>query len=203
MPHFSAYALTVEPRTALHYAVTQKKAEATDPGQAAGQFEILMERARQMGFDHYEISIFGLPGCHAIHNTNYWMGIPYLGLGPGAHSFNGNSRQWNVANNAQYAAGLLEHATLNMELEQLSDTDTLNEYIMTSLRTMWGMDMAKIELQWGSDVRKKLDLAAQDFMLQKQLVWENDHYRVTDKGKLFADRIASYLFFSGEHEKNR
>ena len=194
IPHFSSYALTVEPRTALAHAVEQKKTPGTDPGQAAGQFEILMEQARLMGFDHYEISNFGKPGFHAVHNTNYWMGVPYLGVGPGAHSFNGNSRRWNVANNALYATDLLEHSKLNAEEEQLTPADQLNEYIMTSLRTMWGMDMARVEKKWGSEIRQTIDLAARDFLLQKTLLWEADHYKLTQKGRLFADRIASTLF---------
>ena len=195
LSHFSSYALTVEPKTALHHMVAQHKTPGTDAGQAAGQFELLMEQAATMGFDHYEISNFGLPGFHAVHNTNYWMGVPYLGLGPGAHSFNGLSRSWNIANNALYAKEILTHQKLNAEVEHLSAVDQLNEYIMTSLRTMWGMNRTKLEKVWGAEALKTIESQIEKFLRLQQIVLDGDDYKLTQKGKLFADHIASSLFF--------
>ena len=108
IPHFSAYALTVEEKTALHHAIKAKKVRPLDPEQAAGQFVLMADFAAQNGYDHYEISNLGLPGMHGVHNTNYWKGVHYLGIGPAAHSFNGASRRWNVASNALYIKGITE-----------------------------------------------------------------------------------------------
>ena len=195
VPHFSAYALTVEDKTALEYAIRNKKAAPVDPGQAAGQFELLMDYAANNGYEHYEISNLALPGSHAIHNTNYWRGLPYLGVGPSAHSFNGRSRKWNVANNAQYTASILTDKKLLFEEEQLTPTQHLNEYIMTSLRTMWGIGIDKISLKWGDEIAFTLKSKAQRPIDNRLLVIENKHLILTSKGKLFADRIASDLFF--------
>ena len=196
IPHFSSYALTVEDKTALQYAIANKKAQPVDPEQAAGQFEILMEQAAAMGYEHYEISNLALPGRYAIHNTNYWRGNHYLGIGPSAHSFNGTSRRWNVANNALYTKGVLQEKKLNFEEEQLSTFAHLNEYIMTSLRTMWGCDLDKIANEWDSNFAKDVEKSSHLFMEKKWLVLNERKLLLTNEGKLFADRIASELFVS-------
>jgi oxygen-independent coproporphyrinogen-3 oxidase len=196
IPHFSSYALTVEDKTALQYAISQKKSAPVDPEQAAGQFEILMEQAAAMGYEHYEISNLAIPGRHAIHNTNYWRGLPYLGIGPSAHSFNGTHRRWNVANNTLYAKGILEDSKIPYEEEKLTAIEHLNEYIMTSLRTMWGCDLDRIAADWDHTCAKLVEKSSHLFQ-EKKWVWQDGRKLIlTNEGRLFADRIASELFVS-------
>ena len=195
IPHFSSYALTVEDKTALQHAIANKKATPVDPEQAAGQFEILMEESARMGYEHYEISNLSLPGRHAVHNTNYWRGNPYLGIGPSAHSFDGASgRRWNIANNALYAQSILKEHKLLFEAEALTPTEHLNEYIMTSLRTMWGCDLDKIANDWDSTCAKLVEKGSHLFQEKKWLVQDGRKLLLTPQGKLFADRIAAELF---------
>ncbi len=196
VPHLSSYALTVESKTALHHAIEKKKAAPVDPEQAAGQFELLTEWAATTGYDHYEISNLALPGRYAVHNTNYWRGNHYLGIGPSAHSFDGVSRRWNVANNAQYATGILSNAKPVFEEERLTPIEHLNEYIMTSLRTMWGCDLGKIEKEWDSNFAKAVTESSYIFQEKKWLYQEGSKLMLATAGKLFADRIASELFVS-------
>jgi oxygen-independent coproporphyrinogen-3 oxidase len=194
IPHFSAYALTVEEGTALESAIKKKKAIPVDAGQSAGQFQLLMEQVKIMGYDHYEISNFALPGMYAVHNTNYWRGIPYLGIGPSAHSFNGTERRWNVANNALYIKGLLQDNKLIYDNEILTRVQHLNEYIMTSLRTMWGCDLEKIRNEWGNEYVAQVIESSYQFKEKKWMVEQENKLIITDEGKLFADRIAGDLF---------
>jgi len=194
IPHFSSYALTVEEGTALHHNIKKNKTTPVDPVQAAGQFEILMDEATKMGFDHYEISNLALPGHHAVHNTNYWMGVPYIGIGPSAHSYNLQSRSWNIANNAIYIKSITTENTLPLETEELTPEQQLNEYMMTSLRTMWGTDMDKIANTWGTDYSKQILQDAERFIGKGQLLLEGNKLLLTGAGKLFADNIAGELF---------
>jgi oxygen-independent coproporphyrinogen-3 oxidase len=196
IPHFSAYALTVEEGTALHHAITKKSATPVDAAQSAEQAALLMQEAARLGYEQYEISNFAKPGCYAVHNTAYWLGTPYLGLGPSAHSFNGrNLRQWNAANNALYIRSLLNETKVPFEQEMLTPAQRLNEYIMTSLRTMWGCDPARIESEWGSAARKALLRNAQRFLQEKSMCEAEGKLLLTARGKLFADGIAAALFF--------
>ncbi len=194
IPHFSSYALTVEEGTLLHHQIRQKKAVPVDAAQSAAQFEILTEQAARMGFEHYEISNLALPGHHAIHNTSYWQGVPYLGIGPSAHSFNGRSRKWNIANNALYTQHLLREGRLMYEEEQLTPVQSLNEYIMTSLRTMWGCDLSKISREWGDDYALEIETSGIPFKEKNWLTLKDRTLLLTDAGKLFADHIAGTLF---------
>jgi len=194
IPHFSSYALTVEEGTALARNIQKKKSVPVDAEQAAGQFEILMEKAEEMGFDHYEISNLALPGHYAVHNTNYWRGLPYLGIGPSAHSFDGRNRRWNLANNALYLKSILTENRIPFEEEVLTQQEQLNEYIMTSQRTMWGTDLKKIETEFGSDALKHVIENSQVFIEKGWQVLEENKLLLTKAGKLFADRIASDLF---------
>ena len=196
IPHFSAYALTVEEGTALASNIKKKNTAPVDAEQSAGQFEILMEQVEVMGYDHYEISNLAKTGHHAVHNTNYWRGLPYLGIGPSAHSFDGKSRRWNIANNALYTKSILLNNELSYEEEKLTPTEHLNEYIMTSLRTMWGCDLGKIRNVWGDDLAKQVQESSHEFRERKWLVEENGKLILTAAGKLFADRIAGELFVS-------
>jgi oxygen-independent coproporphyrinogen-3 oxidase len=194
LPHFSSYALTVEEGTALHHAILKKKQAPVDAEQSAGQFEILLEKSAEMGFEQYEISNFAQPGQYARHNTSYWKGIPYLGLGPSAHSFNGKARKWNIANNALYIKELLQNNTLPFEEEVLTPVQQLNEYIMTSLRTMWGCDLDYISAKWGADTATLISKESAEYQERNWLILQDKKLVLTPKGKLFADRIAGELF---------
>ncbi len=194
IPHFSSYALTVEEGTALHHNIEKKKATPVDAEQAASQFEILMEQAYVMGYEHYEISNLAKPRHYAVHNTNYWMCVPYVGIGPSAHSFNGESRRWNVANNALYVKNILQNHLIPYEEETLTQEQQLNEYIMTSLRTMWGCDMVKIEAMSGSNTHEQVLKSAEIFIDKQQLLLKDNKLLLTNTGKLFADKIAGELF---------
>lgn len=193
VPHVSAYALTVEPRTALASFIKNKKQPPVSDQQSAEQFIKLMDAMQQHGFEHYEISNFALPGNYSKHNTNYWRGVKYQGIGPSAHSFNGESRQWNVANNAQYLEALTKGA-LPTEVEVLSEENRLNEYIMTSLRTMWGLDLKQLgTIAIGS--ADPLLKEAESFFEKGWLLRNNNILTLTQTGKLYADHIAGELFF--------
>ena len=193
--HISAYALTIEPRTPLAWMIgNQKSAPVSDESQVE-QFKMLMKKTKEQEFLQYEISNFCKPGRHALHNTNYWKGIPYLGLGPSAHSFNGSSRRWNISNLSEYIT-VIEKGGCLFEEEELTNIQKYNEYVMTSLRTMWGFNLEKIndELQVTNDelIRKQ----ALTFVQQGWLTEKSGVYFLTDDGKLFADRIASDLFLT-------
>lgn len=194
VPHFSSYALTVEEGTALHHSIKAKKTKAVDEEQAARQFELLIDFAEKYGYEQYEISNFSLPNHNAVHNTNYWKGKSYLGIGPSAHSFNGQTRRWNIANNALYVQSILKKNSIPFEEEILSETQKLNEYIMTSLRTKWGCDLNKIESAFGSNFSKKIKTNANAFFEKGWLTIDTETLLLTKKGKLFADRIAAELF---------
>jgi oxygen-independent coproporphyrinogen-3 oxidase len=193
VPHVSAYSMTVEPRTALAAFIKKKQTPPVNDRQSADQFIKLMERMHTQGFDHYEISNFSKPGRYSRHNSNYWKGVPYLGIGPSAHAYNGHTRQWNVANNAQYLKGLTE-SRIPAEIEELTTENRLNEYIMTSVRTMWGLDLDKLDyIQAGASTL--LMNNAQQFLYKHWLNQQNRILTLTPAGKLYADHIAAELFF--------
>lgn len=199
IPHFSAYALTVEEKTALHYAIAHHKAAPVDTEQSAAQLEILMATAPTMGYEHYEISNLATAGKYAIHNTNYWRGLPYLGIGPSAHSFDGqHRRRWNVANNTLYTKSILQEAKLDYEEEILTTYEHLNEYIMTSLRTMWGCDLAHITTLCDATTAATVERSSHLFQEKKWMIQQDKKLLLTPKGKLYADRIASELFVVGQ-----
>lgn len=186
--HLSCYALTVEPKTKLYQSVKKGLSAAPNDEKTNAQFDFLMDFARLNGFQHYEISNFGKENYLAIHNTNYWRGEKYLGLGPSAHSFNHLSRRWNVANLNNYIKAMSAGEICYLE-EVLSPEDQTNEYIMTSLRTQWGCNTDKIPRQFKinfSDSLKKIPTAYYHF--------SNNHLILTQAGKHFADYIASELF---------
>ena len=191
--HLSCYALTVEPKTALDKMIRQKTVEPVDADKQARHFELLMGWMSKAGFEHYEISNFARPGFRSRHNSSYWQGKHYLGLGPSAHSFNGATRQWNIANNALYISSLNQYS-LSFEMETLTIEQQTNEYIMTSLRTMEGISLNKIEEEFGKTTLQNLLTEANDFILKKQLEIDGDFLKTTSTGKLLADGIASDLF---------
>ncbi|MBL7827988.1 MAG: radical SAM family heme chaperone HemW [Saprospiraceae bacterium] len=192
IPHLSCYSLTVEEGTALGTFVKKGKQAPMDEEQAARQFEMLMDAALEQGYEHYEISNFARPGHYAKHNTAYWLGEPYLGIGPAAHSFDGISRQWNIANNALYINSL-EQSILPFEREVLTPAQQFNEYILTSMRTIWGADRQKID-QWSPAFATHFDQAVQQYLDTGTVEVIRHSYRLTRTGKLIADRIASDLF---------
>jgi len=197
VPHISAYGLTVEPKTALAHAIKLKKQAPVNDQQAANQFTMLMEALPAAGFEHYEISNFAKPGKYAIHNTNYWKGISYIGIGPSAHGFDGQNRYMNPANNALYM-GELEKNKLPESVEELSHQDRFNEYIMTSLRTMWGMDLSKIRVDFGKDFYEETLENLRNFENRDWLIRNEGIITLSKNGKLFADHIASELFIVNE-----
>lgn len=193
VPHISCYALTVEPKTALHQLIRKHKMQDTDPEQQSRQFLQLIQWLTVAGYEHYEISNFSLPGKRSRHNTSYWQGKPYYGFGPSAHSFNGtDTRSWNIANNAFYIKSISGGA-LPVEKEVLTKTQQVNEYIMTSLRTMEGIDLIKIRNEFGDDVYHQICKTASTFSPGKAIV-DNMHLVLTRNGKLFADGLAAELF---------
>ena len=193
IPHLSCYALTVEPATALEKFIQQKKLPAVDPEKQARHFELLMNWLQAAGFEHYEISNFAKPGFRSRHNSSYWQGKNYLGLGPSAHSFNGKSRQWNVANNTLYIHSL-EKKEVPFEIEILTSEQQINEYVMTALRTMEGISMQKIETNFGTSVSDKILFAANKYIYNNHLLLEKEFLKTTNSGKLLADGIAADLF---------
>ena len=193
MPHLSAYCLTVEPRTALAHQV--KNSVVTMPGDEAqsAQFDRLMERMEAAGLEHYEISNFGRTGHHSRHNTSYWEGVPYLGIGPSAHSFDGAKRRWNVANNASYMRGIT-NAEPYWEEETLTAAQRTNERLLTGLRTSKGVELARLELDVLGHQRK----AVERWMATGHLEHRDVRLVLTKAGRHFADRIASDLFFTDD-----
>ena len=192
--HISCYALTVEPKTALHNMIKTKKSVPVDPEKQAGQFLTGIQKLETAGFEHYEISSFARPGKRSRHNSSYWQSKKYLGLGPSAHSFNGISRQWNISNNALYIKSLMT-GQLNFESEDLLPKDLLNEYIMTSLRTMEGLDLQHVTEHFGKQKGILLENNASVYIHSNKMEKKQEKLVLTREGKLFADGIAAALFF--------
>lgn len=192
IPHLSCYALTVEPKTALHKMILQKKLPAIDQEKQSRHFEMLVQWMQAAGYEHYEISNFAKPGFRSRHNSSYWQGAHYLGAGPSAHSYNGYSRQWNIANNSLYINSI-QKKILPFEIEELTATQQLNEYIMTSLRTIEGLSLLHIQNNWNAAVQGILEESAK-YIAKGFMHHSNDTLLLTPQGKLFADGIAADLF---------
>lgn len=186
--HLSCYALTVEPKTALEKLIRQGQQQPVDPDAQSRQFLLLMDWLDAGGFEHYEISNFARPGYRSRHNSSYWSGTHYLGIGPSAHSFNGVSRQWNVANNALYLQAL-NQGQVPFERETLTPLQQLNEYIMTSLRTAEGLVLERT-----GTAAAAVQKAAQRYLATGLMTEEKGVLRLTREGKLMADGIAAALF---------
>ncbi|MDE3235683.1 MAG: radical SAM family heme chaperone HemW [Bacteroidota bacterium] len=198
IPHISCYALTVEPKTALDMMIRQKKKEDVNTDQQAIHFEKLMQWLNAAGYEHYEISNFAKPGYRSKHNSNYWKGVHYLGIGPSAHSFNGATRHWNVANNALYIQNMND-GILPSETEILTTLQQLNEYIMTSLRTIEGLSLLHVSDQFGKDKRAAILSAAGKWLSASHMILINETLQLTDSGKFLADGIAADIFFLEEN----
>ncbi|WP_338193144.1 radical SAM family heme chaperone HemW [Flagellimonas marinaquae] len=194
LPHISSYALTVEPRTALQKFIEKGVVPNVDDEQAQEQFYILVDTLEAHGFVNYEISNFGKPDYFSKNNTAYWLGKSYLGVGPSAHSFNGKHRSWNIRNNPIYLKKIAE-GVLPLEIETLSTPDRYNEFVMTGLRTIWGVDLEQVATDFGERYVQYLDQQAARFLDQGLLILEGQKLLTTKKGKFLADGIASDLFF--------
>ncbi|MFT7350861.1 MAG: oxygen-independent coproporphyrinogen-3 oxidase [Flavobacterium sp.] len=196
IPHISSYALTVEPKTALQKFIAIGKIAAPKEEVAQEHFEILVEMLTNKGFIHYEISNFGKEKYFSKNNSSYWLGKKYLGIGPSAHSFDGVSRSWNLANNAKYIIEI-QKGNLPSETEILSIKDRYNEYVMTGLRTIWGVSLEKVSNDFGSEFLDYLTKNADNFIKQELLVINNNTLKTTKNGLFLVDGIASDLFFIG------
>ena len=190
--HLSCYCLTIEPRTVLADMVKKNKVNIPDDENAAQQFQLLVELSANAGFEHYEISNFCRDKKYSKHNSNYWRGESYLGIGPSAHSYNGVSRQWNVSNNQQYIKSIAEEM-VPFTKEVLTSNQHYNEYILTSLRTCWGVELDKLNNYGEQYAHYFLDQIERK-ILEKTVCQHEGTYTLTQKGKLFADKIASDLF---------
>ena len=200
--HLSAYALTVEPKTILGQRIEKGDLQDVNEEETVRQYEILVDRTKENGFEHYEISNFAKPGCRSQHNSIYWNDEKYLGLGPSAHSYDGNSRQWNISNLTKYIqlvnADTDPDTDADMgryyEKEILSKEDKFNEYVMTSLRTSWGCDIEKISAKYGSSYSEHFLKNVKKYLESGEMLKDFNTYRLTDEGMLFADGIAAELF---------
>jgi oxygen-independent coproporphyrinogen-3 oxidase len=192
IPHVSSYCLTVESGTALFDFIKKQKTAAPEEEKSLRQFRHLMQQMREKDYDHYEISNFALPGHYAVHNSNYWKGVPYLGIGPAAHSYDGKSRQWNLAHNPKYIQALAE-GRVPFEKEILTLEQRYNEYVMTSLRTIWGCDIERITAIDNS-YRAHFEAQIQAYIVSGDVLSEQGIYRLTDQGKFLADGIAAAVF---------
>ena len=200
IPHISCYALTVEPKTPLHKMILEKKKEGVQQEKQAEQFLLLMQWLEDGGYEHYEISNFAKPGFRSRHNSSYWQGKKYLGLGPSAHSFDGESRQWNISNNTIYIESLVKDKIL-FEKETLTAAQQLNEYIMTSLRTVEGLDLKRVQssafgVQSPDPIAIGFGVRSQKFIDAGKMIIKENKLILTKEGKLFADGIAAELFVS-------
>ncbi|MGF1555278.1 radical SAM family heme chaperone HemW [Paucihalobacter sp.] len=193
IPHISSYALTVEPKTALSKFISKGIIENVDDAMAQAQFLILLEKLNDADFIHYELSNFGKAGFFSKNNSAYWQGKSYLGIGPSAHSFNGTQRSWNIRNNSIYINSI-QNNTLPNEIETLTKTDAYNEYIMTGLRTIWGVSLTKVEVDFGKSYKKYLLQQAQKHIVEHLLYLDDDKLLITKNGKFLSDGIASDLF---------
>ena len=191
--HISAYCLTIEPKTVFGKLHERGEMTAVDDESASGQFFSLRNSLLEAGFDHYEVSNFGLPNFHSKHNSAYWSGAHYLGIGPSAHSFDGKSRRWNVSNNSKYMKSI-ESGSLEAEEEDMSAANLFNERVMTGLRTSAGIDTKNIFMITEFDIRALFKDQIQAYCLEGSMRIKEDHIVLTPKGLLQADGIASELF---------
>lgn len=198
VPHISSYALTVEPKTALHSFIQKGIIPQPDDEVAQEHFHILVDKLSENGFIHYELSNFGKENYFSKNNSSYWLGKKYIGIGPSAHSYDGKNRGWNISNNSLYIKSIQENK-LPIEIETLTKTDRYNEYIMTGLRTIWGVSLERIEQEFGktyldyllSQSKKHIEQSLLEFVKSSEV---ETVLKTTKKGKFLSDGIASDLF---------
>ena len=191
--HISSYALTVEPKTALKKFIEKGVIAPVDDTVAEEHFKILIAMLGEAGYENYEISNFAIPGFFSKNNSAYWQGKSYIGIGPSAHSYNGKQRGWNVNNNAKYISAL-ENNKLPIEIEELTVRDQYNEYVMTGLRTRWGVSLEQVVKKYGISYKTYLLQQAKKHLEEQLLVIKEDTLLVTAKGKFLSDGIAADLF---------
>lgn len=194
VPHVSAYALTVEEKTLLHHQVSQGLVSPEPDHAHECQYFHLIDRLGEAGILQYELSNFAREGFRSRHNGAYWKGVPYLGLGPSAHSYDGQQRSWNVANNAAYIRAISQGQSAIAATEALTARDQVNEYIMTQLRTVEGLDLAQVKARWGVDLRYQEEEAIDRWQRKGWLQIAGDHLRLTRHGFMVSDAIIRDLF---------
>jgi len=193
LPHLSAYALTVEHKTALEVLIRNKKVKPVLEDQAVKHFQILIDQMNTRNYVHYEISNFCKRNNYSKHNRSYWFGEKYLGIGPSSHSFDGDSRQWNISNVTKYISEI-NAGRIPAEIEKLTLDQKYNEYILTSLRTLWGTDEKYIQEKFGDSYNLHFIQSVKRFIESDEITIKENNYCLTDSGKIFADGIASDLF---------
>lgn len=191
--HISAYALTVEPDTALDHLIKKKKSIPVDESKSAEEMFWLMDFLPQLGYEQYETSNFSLPGCEAKHNSSYWHDIPYLGIGPSAHSYKKPIRSWNISNNMQYIRSI-EQGKLAQESEILDQVSIYNEWVMTKIRLREGILFKEVEEQFGKNISKKFILSIEPYILSGDVIYSGNTFNLSKKGQLLTDAITSSLF---------
>jgi oxygen-independent coproporphyrinogen-3 oxidase len=192
--HISSYNLTIEDKTKLGHDFKVKKELAIDDEKSSELFLEMIDRLEKNKFVHYEISNFGKENYFSNHNSNYWKGIEYIGFGPSAHSFDGVSRQWNISNNSLYIKNINDKNESYFEKEILSESDQFNEYILTSLRTIWGIDVEVLNNKFSTEIISVFNQKINAYVSKEMITFTNNQYVLTSNGKLFADKIASELF---------
>ena len=197
IPHISAYALTVEPKTGLEVMIRKNRIQGPDEEKTVSRFRFLMQYLGSRNYEHYEISNFCLPGMYSQHNSSYWKGDDYLGLGPSAHSFNGTSRQWNVSSISQYI-DLIGSCRLHFETEILTMSQKFNEYVMVSLRTIWGVSLDHINKTFGENSALHFKTRVLKYLESEEMLEHEEIFTLSDKGKLFADKISADLFLDND-----
>jgi oxygen-independent coproporphyrinogen-3 oxidase len=197
--HISTYSLTIEPKTV--FGNWNKKGEISEVSddESAIELEYIIDSLCDNGYEHYEVSNFAKPGFISLHNSNYWKQVPYLGIGPSAHSFNGFTRQFNINNNSNYIKSL-ESKKIPAKIDYLSDTDRINEQILTGLRTKWGVDLFLIKRKYGIDIETYNKNYIQNLVFLDLATFNNGKLQLTKKGMLIADKICSDLFFIGKND---
>jgi oxygen-independent coproporphyrinogen-3 oxidase len=193
IPHISCYALTVEEKTALHHLIQEKKMDNVDAEKQARHFDLIVAQLNNKGYEHYEISNFARPGHRSMHNSNYWKGIPYLGLGPSAHSYNIKTRQWNVSNNHLYIQSIQE-GNIPFEIETLDTATSFNEYMMISLRLMEGVELAEIEKRFGPAYVAHTQMVQANLFAEGKLAPTTAGFAIAKNARFLADGIASEFF---------
>ena len=194
IPHISSYALTVEPKTALENFIKTGKIPPVDEALAKAHFELLQSKLKAQGFINYEFSNFGKPGFFSQNNLGYWLGKPYLGIGPGAHSYGKGQRSWNLAHNIKYIRALLQD-TRPFEYEELTSKDAYNEFVMTRLRTMWGIPLKEVQQRFGSQFSQYLLEQAREHLAASRLILRDEHLIIGSTAKFLTDGIAADLFW--------
>ena len=194
VPHLSSYALTVEPKTVLAHQVKNKEVQLPDDEWVKIQYDWMVDTMEEAGYENYEFSNFSKPGFNAVNNANYWKGKAYIGIGPAAHSFDGKrKRSWNPSNNIKYLKSI-QQGILPAQFENLNTHEAFNEYLMTALRTSWGVSLQKINQTFGGHYSNYLEKQVENHLIDQRLYWDGDALKVSKSAKFLTDGIASDLF---------